>query len=88
MLPKYKDPARRAFKVREKGKDMQTEVFIDDQLQQIGVDAVNRLGELVASPDEKIATKNVHYAIDRISGKPVQKSIALQARYNIQNVLE
>lgn len=88
LTPTIRDPKRRAFNIRNKKQSIATEVFIDEQLQQIGVDAVNRLGEIVGSADEKTALKATMYAIDHIRGQATKKSIALTGKLNIQNVLD
>jgi len=88
LYPSLRQPRVTAYRAKAKSKQMNTEVFIDEQLQQIGVDAVNRLGEVVQSPDEKTALKASMYAIDHIRGQATKKSIALTGKLNIQNVLD
>lgn len=77
--------ARRIVMKRETGTVSE---YIDDQLQQIGSEAIDRVSELVQSSDERIATKNAHYVIDQIRGKAVQRSISLTGKLNIQSVLD
>ena len=67
---------------------MATTDFIDEQFQQIGVDAVNRVGQLVNSNNEKVATKNSHYVIDHLRGKAVQRTESKHLSLNIQTVLD
>lgn len=81
-------PASRAFKIAKKSKEQHTADFIDMQLQQIGIDSVNRLGKLVNSSDERVATKNIHYAIDHIRGQATKKSITLSGKIKFQSVLD
>lgn len=88
MYPTMLSPSVRAFRLVKKSKEQSTDVFIDNQLQQIGVDAVNRLGKLINSTNEAIATKNVQYTIDHIRGQATKKSIALTGRVNIQSVID
>lgn len=88
LFPSLRNPKVTAFRAKKKSVSLSTEVFIDDTLQQIGVDAVNRLGEVVQSPDEKLALKASMYAIDHIRGQATKKSIALTGKLNIQNVLD
>lgn len=88
LFPTLRSPKTTAFRAKQKSASLSTEVFIDDTLQQIGVDAVNRLGEVVQSPDEKLALKASMYAIDHIRGQATKKSIALTGKLNIQNVLD
>ncbi len=78
----------RAYRITKKDEKQNTELFIDDQLQRIGIDAVNRLGMLVNSTNEAIATKNVHFSIDHIRGQATKKSINVTGKFNIQNVLD
>lgn len=84
----YYAPEQRAYKLAKKSKGIATSQFIDEQLEQIGVDAINRLGDLVNSTDERIAQKSTHYAIDHIRGQATKKSINLTGKLNIQSVLD
>lgn len=81
-------PKDRAFRIAKKSAQQNATDFIDEKLQQIATDAVNRLGMLVNSTDEKIATKNVHYAIDHLRGKPLQRTESKHLSLNIQSVLD
>lgn len=67
---------------------MNTVDFIDEQFQQIGVSAVNRIGEMVLSNDERIATKNAQYVVDHLRGKAVQRTESKHLSLNIQTVLD
>jgi hypothetical protein len=78
----------RALRIRKKLEVESTETYIDEALQQIGVEAVVRLGELVQSTDEKIAIKGVMYTIDHIRGQATKKSVTVSLKHNIQNVLD
>jgi hypothetical protein len=81
-------PKDRAYRLAKKSEAQSTADFIDSQLQQIGIDSVNRLGKLVNSSDERVATKNVHYAIDHIRGQSTKKSITLSGKLKYQSVLD
>lgn len=78
----------RAFRIRKNSEKLPANEFIENQLQQIGIDAVNRLGMLVNSSDEKVAGVNTRYAIDQLRGKAVTKSVSLVGKVNIQSVLD
>ena len=84
----YKSPETRAHYITKKSKSINASEMIENRLQQIASDAIERVGELVNSEDEKIATKNSHYVIDHIRGKAVQRSITATAKFNIQNILD
>lgn len=88
LTPSVRNVGDRAYRIRKKAEKESTEVFIDSQLQAIGVDAINRIGEVVASNDEKIALKASTYVVDHIRGQATKKSISLVGRANIQNVLD
>lgn len=88
LTPAVKNAGYRAFVIRKKAKAESSELFINDQLNSVAVDAVNRLGDIVQSPDEKTALKASMYAIDHIRGQATKKSIALTGKLNIQNVLD
>jgi hypothetical protein len=88
LEPTQINPGSRAFKIAKKSKDVNTSDFINNTLQQIGVDAVNRIGKMVHSSDEKVATKNAQYVIDRLEGKPMQRSESKHLNLTIETVLE
>jgi hypothetical protein len=88
LTPTVRNPQNRAWRLKKKSAQMNTETYINDTLQLIGADAVNRLGEIVLSGDEKTALKASMYAIDHIRGQATKKSIALTGKLNIQNVLD
>ena len=84
----YEAPQARSNRIVNKSKQVNASEMIENRLQQIASDAIERVSELVNSEDEKIATKNSHYVIDHIRGKAVQRSITATARFNIQNILD
>lgn len=88
MTPTILNVGDRAFQLRKKAEIENADDFIDDQLKQIGIDAINRLGLLVNSTDEKVATKNVHFTIDHVRGKALQRSESKHLNLNIETVLE
>jgi len=84
----YEAPHRRANHIVTKSRTVNASEMIENRLQQIAGDAIERVSELVNSEDEKIATKNSHYVIDHIRGKAVQRSITATTKFNIQNILD
>lgn len=62
--------------------------YLDMYMQQSAITAANRLEELVNSEDEKIATQNVHYVLDHVRGKAIQRSVTAHAKVNIQDLLD
>jgi hypothetical protein len=81
-------PSARAFKIVKKSKETNSVDYIEDTMQQIGVDAINRVGKMVNSSDERIATKNAHFVIDHLRGKAVQRSESKHLNLTIETVLE
>lgn len=81
-------PKDRAFRIAKKSNQTNSIDFIEDTLQQIGVDAINRVGKMVNSSDERIATKNAHFVIDHLRGKAVQRSESKHLNLTIETVLE
>lgn len=88
MEPEYTAPGARAIKITRKSNLMNAGEYIDNSLQQIGSEAIERIGELVFSQDERIATKNAHYVVDHIRGKAVQRNLNASVKLNIQSVLD
>lgn len=62
--------------------------YLDMYMQQSAITAANRLDELVNSENEKIATQNVHYVLDHVRGKAIQRSVTAHAKVNIQDLLD
>ena len=62
--------------------------YLDMYMQQSAITAANRLEELVNSENEKIATQNVHYVLDHVRGKAIQRSVTAHAKVNIQDLLD
>lgn len=62
--------------------------YLDMYMQQSAITAANRLEELVNSENEKIATQNVHYVLDHVRGKAIQRSVTAHTKVNIQDLLD
>lgn len=88
LEPEYIAPDRRAVRIVAKSREVSAGEYIENQLEQIGSEAIERIGSLVHSEDERIATKNAHYVVDHIRGKAIQRSITATAKLNIQSVLD
>lgn len=84
----YIAPHARAYKLVKKSKDENTSDYINNTLQQIGQDAVNRIGKLVHSRDERVGLKASIYTIDRLEGKPMQRSESKHLSLTIETVLD
>lgn len=78
----------RAVRIVAKSNTVLAGEYIDNALEQIGPEAIDKVRELVQSDDQRIATKNSHFVIEHLRGKAVQRSIALTGKLNIQNVLD
>lgn len=81
-------PKQRAWRIVTKRNQDNAVDYIEDTMQQIGVDAINRVGKLVNSVDERVATKNAHFVIDHIRGKAVQRQEGKHLNINIEAVLD
>lgn len=81
-------PASRAFRIRKKAKEESAIAFIDNALEQIAVDAVQRVGKMVNSVDERIATKNSHFVLEQVKGKAVVRTENKNLNITIESVLE
>jgi len=86
--PDEKDPRRRAWLISTKCKQMNNDSFLNFLLEQIGEDAINRIGEMVNSSDERVATKNSHYVIDQVRGMPIKMSRLTKTTLNIESVID
>lgn len=86
--PEYKAPHIRAHAIVKKNNSVNALQYIDNSLEQIGSEAIDRVGELVHSEDERIATKNAHFVIEHLRGKAVQRNISATVKLNIQSVLD
>jgi hypothetical protein len=79
---------QRANRIVKKRQDETAAQYIENSLEQMSGDAVERIAELVNSEDERIATKNAHFVIEHIRGKAVQRSVSITGKLNIQSVLD
>lgn len=86
--PTLLKPKERAWKIRTKKVDTNAVDFIEDSMQQIGIDAIQRVGKMINSSDERIATKNSQFVIDHLRGKAVQRSESKHLNLTIETVLE
>lgn len=89
QTPEVINERHRAWQINKQAKKDSANAleFIDTSLQQIGIDAVQRVGMMVNSDDERIATKNSHYVIDHLRGKPLQRSESHNLNLNIESIL-
>jgi hypothetical protein len=88
VQPSYIAPHLRAFRLEKKSKEESTDAFIDRTLDTVAVDAVRRVGMMVNSVDERIATKNSHFVLEQKRGKAVQRIDSRNTNLNIQAVLD
>lgn len=88
LHPDYRAPERRAHAIIRKSQNVTAQEYIENSLEQIGSEAIDRVGELVHSEDERIATKNAHFVIEHLRGKAVQRNISASVKLNIQSVLD
>ena len=87
----YKDevnPSSRGFHLARKLKQQSASEYIEKGLQQMAEPALKRVGEMVNSGDERIATRNAHFVIDHVRGKAVQRTESKNVNLNIQTVLD
>lgn len=54
-----------------------------DKLNKAALKAIKRVDEMIESPNEDIATRNAHFAINHVLGTPVNKSISRVERVNV-----
>jgi hypothetical protein len=85
--PDETDPRRRAWLISTKCKQTASDSFLGFQLEHIGIDAINRIGEMVNSSDERIATKNSHYVIDQVRGMPTRHNNHDVTKLTIESIL-
>lgn len=78
----------RAWRIRKKSEQETSVQYIDTAMQQIGVDAINRVGKMVNSVDERVATKNSHFVLEQIKGKAISRSENKNLNITIESVLE
>lgn len=53
------------------------------KMEQVALQAIERLPELVSSDNEQVATVNTHFAINHTIGKPVQRTENKTLQVNI-----
>lgn len=87
LEPTTADAKRKAWMIATKSNELNASEYVNSKVEQIALEAVERLRELVASPNESIATKNVHYTLDRQGGKAVQRTESKTLVLNIDAIL-
>jgi hypothetical protein len=88
MEPEQTDEYRRAWLIEHKSRQLDAGEYIDNRMQRSAIRAIERVGELVESPDERIAIKASMFLIDHVRGKALQRSESKHLNLNIQSVLE
>lgn len=86
--PTMLHPGDRAWRIQKMSEKVNALEFIENSMQQIGIDAIQRVGEMVNSSDEGIATRNSHFVLEQIRGKAVQKTENKTLNINIETVLD
>lgn len=76
----------RATKINRKVQESNVD-YVDKKLQEIAVNAVERVQELVGSEDESIATRNSHFVIDHVRGKALQRTENKNLNITIEDIL-
>ena len=84
---KVKNAGEKATRIRKKSNTATPSEYLTQRIDEIAVQAVDRLEGLVRSNDEAIATRNVHFVIEQQRGKAVQKNENRNLNFNIEAVL-
>lgn len=80
----YKAPHDRGYRLLKKSED--SIKYVDDKMIELSVSAINRVGEMIESKDESIATRNSHYILDHVKGKATQKNININTNMTIDDI--
>lgn len=87
LEPDRVNPTQRAHTIQTHLNNGNVNEYISDKLNNLTTPALQRLEELVESPNDNVAQKSVHYIIDHVRGKAISRTISTQQVINIDTVL-
>ncbi len=87
LEPDRVNPATRAHTIQQQLNKGEVSSYIEHQLIELAQPALQRLEELIDSPNDQVATKNVHYVVDHLRGKAINRSISETRTINIETIL-
>lgn len=88
LEPDVKNPGDRGYRIKKHAEGLTGLAYVDDQLEQIGADAIDRINALVQSSDEKVAGQNARFVVDHVRGKAVQRTENKNYNLSIEAVLQ
>lgn len=87
LEPDSKSPGVRAFEIRKQANQAVDTDHVPNRIQQIAVQAVERINDIVNSTDERVALSASEFIIDHAIGKAVQRNDNVNLNVNIENLL-
>lgn len=87
VTDEYKRPDMRHIAILEKTELMSTTEYIDNSLQQMASNAMDRINKTIMGRDETLALNASKYVTDHLRGKAVTRSENKTLSINIESVL-
>ncbi len=88
LEPEHKSEGNKSWRIRQVEQQEVESDFVPKRVQQIAIKAIERVGEMVNSTDENVATRNAHFVIDHAIGKATQRTENTNLNINIESVLK
>lgn len=88
LEPDSIDPSSRAYKITRQGQEVDSSDYVEERLEQISEQAIDRIESVVNSTDTASALNASKFVIEQRRGKAVQRNINHNTNLNIQAVLE
>jgi len=86
--PELKDkPGYAATKANRLMKRTDVQEKVQKKLESMQPMALKRVKNLIMSEDENVATKDAHFVIEHVRGKPVARNLNMNAKVNIEDAL-
>lgn len=83
----YKRPDMRSVRIMAKSDSVSTTEYIDNSLQQMASNAMDRINKTIMGRDETLALNASKYVTDHLRGKAVTRSENKTLSINIESVL-
>lgn len=87
LEPDRINPTNRAHTIKVHLNNAEVNPYIENRLIELAKPSLDRLGDLIESDNDQVATKNVHYVIDHLRGKAINRSISETRTVNIETIL-
>lgn len=90
LYPELQSPKDRAFRLASRANALaqgDAKGYVENRMTELVVEAIDRVGELIDSPNEVVAGTNARYLIDHVQGQAVKRSINRNENITLEALL-